>query len=419
MHKIYKIYNFFDILYFFLFFLAKYHSVVSNIILLFTHNIKFKYPNSSTIRSIFTNTNYVELELEYKNNVWNGTQKDNLKRSFGEYSLNFKKHGYFIIFYDNGNIWKGFFENGLEHGDFTCEFKNGNIVSGTFIHGKRYGSWNILKPNGDIIYYSYHNDIKNPIHTITYTNGNAFEGIYKNDKKNGLGIMRYKNGNIFIGNYENGVRSGNGSIKFTDSNFMDCSYKNNLLDGKCTLYFKSGDILKANYIQNIINNPCELIYSNGNRFIGEFDNNFKKNGFGIYYDKRSNKSFLQRYNSYGENIKSEFWFHGDHTNFIINVDVRIKNRLTEEEKEMIYCPIKMDIMYEPVILNCNHKYCLYFLNSWRKHCDVNNFCCPLCKRKILSYSTDTKADKILEKCKFENNGNKMSLRDIRRYYDFI
>jgi hypothetical protein len=393
----------FDIFYSFLFFIAKYTNIISNIIILFTHNIKSK-----------------NLDLEFKNKqkIWNGTQRDNMKTSIGEYNLKFQKNGYFMIFYNNGNIWKGSFENDLENGEFTCELKNGNIINGKFVNGKREGDWNIIKKNGDILYYSYNNNNKNPIITIKYKNGNTFEGVYKNDKKNGLGIMRYKNGNIFIGNYENGNRFGNGYIKFKDGDIMYCLYKNNKLDGECVLYYKNGNIFNAKYNNDEINNPCELIYQNGNKFIGNFNNDLKKNGFGIYYDKKSNKSFLQKYNSDNNNIKSEFWFHGDHTNFVLNQDIKIKNKISCDDYETIYCPLKMDIMYEPVILNCNHKFCLYFLDSWKKYSNVQNFCCPLCKRKITSYSINTKAENILEKCKFENNKNKISLRDIRRYYDF-
>jgi hypothetical protein len=382
---------------------------ITKLILLITDKINIEYDNND------------RLELIYKNNKWMGKLKDNTKIYKGEYTLDCKKNGYFIVVYNNGNIWSGYFKNNLEQGDFICKFRNENIVTGNFINGKREGNWITNKPNGDVFYYSYNNNIKNPFVVIKYANGNIFEGIYKNNSKNGIGIIRYPSSTVFIGNYENGIKSGKGFIQFKNEQFLECNYENNLLNGQCILYYVSGEKLIIDYNDGKFNNPTTFLYNNGNKYVGGFNHDFKKEGFGIYYDKISNKSFLQYYDKQktkDDDIKSIFWFHGDHTEIVSNQEFTIKNKLLEQEKEKIYCYVKMDYVFKPVILNCGHKFCYYFLKSWKKHCPVL-FHCPLCRQEISEIKNNDKAEKILSKCKFEINNKKISIQNIQKYFDFI
>jgi hypothetical protein len=400
--------NFFDILYTLLTFLFNI-SFITKIILLITNKIQIEYDNND------------QLQLTYKNNKWMGKLKDNAKTYEGEYTLDCKKNGYFNVYYNNGNIWKGNFENDLEQGDFVCQFKNGNIVTGTFVDGKREGDWITKKSNGDTFYYSYNNNIKNTFVTIKYTNGHIYEGLYKNNSKNGLGIVRYPSGTIFIGNYENGIKSGKGFAQFKNEQLLECNYQNNLLNGQCILYYYSGEKLVIEYNDGQVNKPSTFFYNNGNKYVGTYNRNFEKDGFGIYYDKVSNKSFLQYYNKQKtkDNIKSIFWFHGDHTNFVFNPEFNIKNKLSEQDKEQIYCCVKMDYMYKPIILNCGHKYCYYFLKTWQTHCTTTTFHCPLCRQEIVEIKNNDKGEKILSKCKFEIDNKKISIQNIWKYCDFI
>lgn len=378
-------------------------TITTKLILLFIDTINIQYDNNDY------------LHLVHKNNKWVGKMYEKTRICFSEYTLNCKKNGYCKITYNNGNIWQGYFKNDLEDGDFICKFKNNNIVLGSFVAGKRNGKWITKKANGDTFYYSYINNIKDCYVTIKYSNGDMYNGMFRNNNKNGLGIMRHKNENVSIGNYCNGMKFGTGFLQLRDGRFMECNYKNNLLDGKCILHDFSGEELTINYKNGKINNPCSLFCTNGNKYVGFYDDNFEKNGIGIYYDKISNKSFIQYYSN--NNTKSVFWFHGDHTNFLFDSEFKIKNKLSYEEKEQIYCYVKMDFMYKPVILNCGHKFCLYFLKSWKNYCTM--YTCPLCRQKIINIKNDSNSEKLLLKCKFEIDNKKISIHNIIKYYDFI
>lgn len=117
---------------------------------------------------------------------------------------NFKKNGYGIIKYPNGEFYEGEFVDdefegkgkfvseqmtydgcwkmGYAHGKGKEVWKSGAVFQGSFFYGVKTGNGNYL-----------------------WENGNSYKGTWENDQMNGEGLFRFFNGTVLLGYFENGL----------------------------------------------------------------------------------------------------------------------------------------------------------------------------------------------------------------------
>lgn len=70
-----------------------------------------------------------------------------------------ERHGYWELYYSNGNIWiKRDYVNGIAHGLFEEYYHNGNLwYTGVFVNGERQGLWLLYEPySGEIIEQTFY-----------------------------------------------------------------------------------------------------------------------------------------------------------------------------------------------------------------------------------------------------------------------
>ena len=93
--------------------------------------------------------------------------------------------------YDEGNTYKGQFENGEPHGNGSSLMPNGDGYN---------GSWSKGLPNGNGSYISDNGKTK-------------YIGMFLNGKPHGKGTMINQQGSVYEGNFANGNPIGAGSYK--------------------------------------------------------------------------------------------------------------------------------------------------------------------------------------------------------------
>jgi hypothetical protein len=199
---------------------------------------------------------------------------------------------------------------------------------------------------------------------MTYKNGDIYEGSLMGSKRNGLGKMVYKNGDIYDGEWNSDKFYGNGTIT----------------------------------------------YVNGNKVI--FMNSLKENQ-NIIITKNINKSIIQfmQNNKIIEKLEMPDCIHNidnftDLKNIVKNEIVADTFDLSNDEFEILYCPISLNIMSDPIITSCGHTFC-------KKSIDKCDNKCPLCREQILYYLANNDIIDMLHKINFKFLEKQISYHDFK------
>lgn len=145
------------------------------------------------------------------------------------------------------------------------------------------GRAQVQYPNGDIFDGFFQNGLKHGVGTYTYSDGNKFEGEWKDNKKTGIGKMTYGAYAEYNGHFENGKRDGEGVYKFLKSgDLYSGSWKNGMKHGRGTFIFSDTRMKIVGDWSNGQITQGKWIFSNGTYFEGRFENNFPK-GEGVWH----------------------------------------------------------------------------------------------------------------------------------------
>ncbi|KAL3780732.1 hypothetical protein HJC23_001014 [Cyclotella cryptica] len=151
----------------------------------------------------------------------------------GGYNSAGKRHGEGKLEWANGNVYIGWFKNGVIegrgtitfhdgteysgqwrnnkfHGEGTRRFKNGNVYNGSYVDGKRHGQGKCYFANGDLYSGDWKNDTIQGFGRYYYNNGHSFEGMFRNGMRNGRGKYQLTDGRVEIYRYVNDSRVGDG-----------------------------------------------------------------------------------------------------------------------------------------------------------------------------------------------------------------
>ena len=307
----------------------------------------------------------------------NKINKSILNEYFG--STTYKREGHY----------KGFFYNSERNGKGIMEYNNKDKYIGIWKNNKKNG-FGIMKYHSLGKYKGYFkNDIRHGKGIFKYLNGDIYDGNWENNIKNGKGIMEYTtkiekefNFDLFInpsnninnlslnkslkkditliynGNWINDLWEGKGEFQYKNDIYEGIFLEGKLL-GMGKIYFKNGD----NYIGNINNNLKKegngiMNYKNGNKYKGDWDNDIKSgkgimifnNGNlfnGLWKNDKINKGiYYTDQNDFRKNYDNEQYFYDDFINKKLNingkifcgefVDDKINGRGFEFNKDIIF-----------------------------------------------------------------------------------
>ena len=267
-----------------------------------SNNFVLTEKESFYLKNIYSKNNLVQKLFHYKDNSYylGYVNKKHNKELFGTY------------YYNDGSIYKGFFENDKINGRGRLLLINKYVYEGDFIDelfngfGKIY-SLNNLKYEGN-----WKDNLQEGYGIEHYPDGSFYSGMFKKGKKHGKGKFVFKNGETYEGDFDNEEMTGWGLYKRTDGRIYYGMVKNHFIEGIGV-----------------------FIWKDNKKYIGEYKNELK-DGFGIFYtnDGRSYSGFWKegKQDGYGiitNNIGQKYYMKFSNGKKINNLEI------TDEEKDNI------------------------------------------------------------------------------------
>ncbi len=231
--------------------------------------------------------------------------------------------GYGVRVYDSGDIYYGYFSDGIRSGSGVYLYADGDKYDGNFANNKRngygsyfwtdggiyYGNWkdgsqdgegNYLKPDGtkqiglfekgsfkgtssstssntNLASTCNFGDCNNGFGIYTWGEGqwvgDKYIGEWKDGSLHGQGVYMWHSGSKYIGSWENGKQNGYGTQYFSDGT-------------KSIGYFKDGSLSGSKQSEGCISGNCTngygvWVFASGDKFEGYYRDGLR-NGKGIY-----------------------------------------------------------------------------------------------------------------------------------------
>ena len=151
------------------------------------------------------------------------------------------------------------------------------------------GRAQVQYPNGDVYDGYFKNGLRDGQGTMTYPEaGTKYEGEWKNNLKDGIGKMTFGVEGEYTGHFTEGQRCGEGVYKYLKTkDLYSGSWKNGLKHGKGTfIFFDTKQKIVGDWFNGEIMNG-KWIFANGTYFEGKFENNYPK-GFGEWHFSNGN-----------------------------------------------------------------------------------------------------------------------------------
>jgi S1-C subfamily serine protease len=186
---------------------------------------------------IETASSYYEGEMNGEGNYHGLGVFSDINGTFYGNFINNQRQGKGMFVYNNGDVFKGYYIDGLWNGSgsFYWGFENdslfGHYYSGQFINGNRTGTGLYFWPNGDIYEGNFVNGVSTGKGEIYWTNGSYYIGDFVNDVRTGKGEYYWTDGSYYIGDFVNDVRTGKGEIYWTNGNAYVGGFLENELHG--------------------------------------------------------------------------------------------------------------------------------------------------------------------------------------------
>lgn len=103
--------------------------------------------------------------------------------------------------------------------------------------------------NGDIYKGTFKDGIKHGKGKLTTRNNRSYEGDWENDKPHGFGINTFPNGKIYTGNFYKGKPVGDGQWTYTDGRIYNGTWVNGAFLNKDN----TSEVQEYKFITSVIN----------------------------------------------------------------------------------------------------------------------------------------------------------------------
>ena len=161
-------------------------------------------------------------------------------------TLSYIKNGEdFIIYYKNGNIYKGQIINNIISGKGEILYSDGSKYNGDVKDGIKEGKGIMIYKDTSIYEGEFVNDKRNGYGKLTFGKY-LYDGSWVNDMKSGSGIELFENGENYCGEFLDGKKHGNGIFVFQNGNTYKGIWKKDKMDGKGLIVNQQGEF-KVNF----------------------------------------------------------------------------------------------------------------------------------------------------------------------------
>ena len=250
--------------------------------------------------------------------------------------INNKKELFGTYYYNDGSIYKGFFENDKIKGRGRLILINRYIYEGDFEDGLFNGYGKLYTINGIKYEGNWKNDIQDGFGVERYLDGSYYSGIFKKGIKHGKGKFYYKNGDLYDGDFENDEMTGWGMLKKRDGKIYYGMFKNHLINGMGVFIWKDNKKYIGEYL-NELKNGFGIFYTNDGRNYAGFWKEGKQNDIGVITNIYGQKYYI-KYNK-GEKISGQIFSQKekeDIDKLILEEEKRInKNKLNKIADDLI------------------------------------------------------------------------------------
>ena len=247
-----------------------------------SNNFELTEKESFYIKNIYSKNILVEKLFHYKDNSYylGYVNKKQNKELFGTY------------YYNDGSIYKGFFENDKINGRGRLILINKYIYEGDFVDelfngfGKIY-SLNNLKYEGN-----WKNNLQEGYGIEHYPDGSYYSGTFKKGKKHGKGKFVFKNGDIYEGDFDNEEMTGWGLYKRVDGRIYYGMVKNHFIDGIGIFIWKDNKKYIGEY-KNELKDGFGIFYTNDGRNLAGFWKGGKQDGYAVITNIYGQKYYMK------------------------------------------------------------------------------------------------------------------------------
>lgn len=174
-----------------------------------------------------------------------------------------------------GTVCTGDYVNGYG----SCTFENGDIYEGFFLNGMRNGPGIYKYKNGTVYMGNWLNDAKDGYATVTWVDGSIFFGFYSANERKGLGIFIDASKDISAG-----IWSGNSRTEVYD--YSSTGNTTGCLAGECENRFgryqySDNDIFLGFFSEGYETSGIYSFVDLGDLYLGQLYHG-KLDGFGLY-----------------------------------------------------------------------------------------------------------------------------------------
>lgn len=150
-------------------------------------------------------------------------------------TANGARHGYGLIFNENGALFRGQFVNGVQNG--PGEWTNAaRREVGTFQSYALQGQGIRRESGGGRYEGGFDKDQYSGYGRMTWPSGDRYEGHFLAGRRNSLGSYSWPSGNRYQGNWENDLRAGTGVMHYADGGRFEGTWRaGERVNGRLTL----------------------------------------------------------------------------------------------------------------------------------------------------------------------------------------
>ena len=265
------------------------------------------------IKNIVSQNYLVQKLLHYKDNSYylGFVNKKNNKELYGTY------------YYNDGSIYKGFFENDKINGRGRLILVNRYLYEGDFEDGLFNGFGKLYTINNIKYEGNWKNDLQDGFGIEHYADGSCYSGMFKKGIKHGKGRFLFKNGDLYEGDFENEEMTGWGLFKRKDGRIYNGMVKNHMIEGIGIFIWKDNKRYIGEY-HNELKDGFGIFYSNDGRNYAGFWKEGKQDGPGVVTNIYGQKYYVKFNN--GEKLKIPI--------FSMEEKMEIYNKIFEGEKRI-------------------------------------------------------------------------------------